>query len=104
MDWFQIGKGECHDGILSLCLFNLYAEYMLQEPCIDPWVGKIPWRRERVPTRVFWAGEFHELCSPWDRKSRTQLRLNISVEMLSKKKKNPQTKRNGSQSSLAHLL
>ena len=25
----------------------------------DPWVGKIPWRMERLPTPVFWAGEFH---------------------------------------------
>ena len=31
----------------------------------DPWVGKIPWRRERVPTPVFWPGEFHGLYSPW---------------------------------------
>ena len=23
----------------------------------DPWVGKIPWRRERLPTPVFWPGE-----------------------------------------------
>ena len=26
MDWFQIGKGVEHGGILSSCLFNLYAE------------------------------------------------------------------------------
>ena len=31
----------------------------------DPWVGKIPWRRERVPTPVFWPGEFQGLYSPW---------------------------------------
>ena len=30
-----------------------------------PWVGKIPWRRERLPTAVFWPGEFHGLYSPW---------------------------------------
>ena len=29
-----------------------------------PWVGKIPWRRERLPTPVFWPGEFHGLYSP----------------------------------------
>ena len=28
-DWFQIGKGVCQDCILSLCLFNLYAEYIM---------------------------------------------------------------------------
>ena len=27
-------------------------------PGFDPWVGKIPWRRERLPTPVFWPGEF----------------------------------------------
>ena len=34
----------------------------------DPWVGKIPWRRERLPAPVFWPGEFHGLYSLWDRK------------------------------------
>ena len=29
-DWFQIGKGLCQGCILSLCLFNLYAEYIMQ--------------------------------------------------------------------------
>ena len=26
----------------------------------DPWVKKIPWRRERLPTPIFFPGEFHE--------------------------------------------
>ena len=29
-DWFQIGKGICQGCILSLCLFNLYAEYIMR--------------------------------------------------------------------------
>ena len=29
-DWFQIGKGIHQDCILSLCFFNLYAEYILR--------------------------------------------------------------------------
>ena len=29
----------------------------------DPWVGKIPWRRKRLPRSVFWPGEFHGLQS-----------------------------------------
>ena len=28
-DWFQIGKGVCQGHILSLCLFNLHAEYIM---------------------------------------------------------------------------
>ena len=31
----------------------------------DPWVGKIPWRRERLPTPVLWPGEFYGLYNPW---------------------------------------
>ena len=34
-------------------------------PGFDPWVGKIPWRKERLPTPVFWPGEFHGLQIPW---------------------------------------
>ena len=30
MDWFKIGKGIRQGYILSLCLFNLYAEYIKQ--------------------------------------------------------------------------
>ena len=34
-------------------------------PGFDPRVGKIPWRRERLPTLVFWPGEFQGVYSPW---------------------------------------
>ena len=37
-------------------------------PGFDPWIGKIPWRREGLPTPVFWPGEFHGLFSLWGRK------------------------------------
>ena len=48
-------------------------------PGFDPWVGKIPWRRERLPTPVFWPGEFHALYSPWDcRELDTTERLSLS--------------------------
>ena len=30
MDWFQIGKGVCQGCILSPCLFNFYAEYIMR--------------------------------------------------------------------------
>ena len=35
---------------------------------VQSWVGKIPWRRERLPTPVFWPGEFYGLYSPWGHK------------------------------------
>ena len=47
-------------------------EYVCQcrKLLFDPWVGKIPWRREWLPTPVFLTGEFHEHkslvgYSPW---------------------------------------
>ena len=42
-------------------------------------VGKIPWRRERLPTPVFWLVEFHGLYSPWGHKeSDTTEQLSLS--------------------------
>ena len=35
MDWFQIGKGVCQGCILSSCLFNLYAEYIMRNTGLD---------------------------------------------------------------------
>ena len=35
MDWFQIGKGVYQICILSPCLFNLYAEYMMWNARLD---------------------------------------------------------------------
>ena len=35
MDWFQIGKGVHQGFILSLYLFNLYAEYIMQNAALD---------------------------------------------------------------------
>ena len=34
-DWFQIGKGVCQWCILSPCLFNLYAEYIMRNAGLD---------------------------------------------------------------------
>ena len=40
---------------------------------LDPWVGKIPWRRKWQPTTVFFPGKSHGWrslvgCSPWGHK------------------------------------
>ena len=35
MDWFQIGKGVPQGCILSPCLFNLYAEYIMWNARLD---------------------------------------------------------------------
>ena len=34
-DWFQIGKGVCQGCMLSPCLFNLYAEYIMRNTGLD---------------------------------------------------------------------
>ena len=35
MDWFKTGKGICQGCILSPCLFNLYAEYIMRNAGLD---------------------------------------------------------------------
>ena len=35
IDWFQIGEGVCQGCILSPCLFNLYAEYLMLNAGLD---------------------------------------------------------------------
>ena len=48
-----------------------------------PGLGRFPWRRERLPTLVFWPEEFHGLYSPWGRKeldTTQQLSLSQSSE------------------------
>ena len=35
MDWFKIGKGMHQGSILSLCLFNLYAEYIMRSSGLE---------------------------------------------------------------------
>ena len=54
-------------------LASLIAQLVNNPPAIrdtrfDSWVGKIPWKRVRLPTAVFWPGEFHGLYNLWGRK------------------------------------
>ena len=46
-EWFQIGKGVHQGCILSLCLFNLYEEYILQNAGLDKdWSWKSSWNQD----------------------------------------------------------
>ena len=47
MDWFKIGKGVRQGYILSPCLFNLYAEYIMQNARLDEAQGgiRIAWEK-----------------------------------------------------------
>ena len=72
------GAGTIEKPYATVKVINLYATLIaslvaqlvknrpaMRELGFDPWIGKIPWRRERLPTPVFWPGEFHGLYSPW---------------------------------------
>ena len=50
-------------------------------PGFDPWVGKILWRRERLPTPVFWPRESHGLYSPWGYKESDMTERLLEKEM-----------------------
>ena len=70
LDWedrFEKGMAT-HSSILGLPLQLSWQRIRLQcrRPGFDPWVGKIPWRR--LPTPIFWPGEFHGLYSSWGSK------------------------------------
>ena len=75
------GEGICYPlqyswaSLVAQLVNNLPA---MQKTWFDPWVGKILWRRERLPTPVFWSGEFHGLYSPQGHKeSGTTERLSV---------------------------
>ena len=50
-DWFQIGKGVPHGFILSLCLFNLYAEYMVRHAWLEEAQAGIKIARRNINNR-----------------------------------------------------
>ena len=41
----------------------------------------IPWRKERLPTPVFWPGEFHGLCIPWGHKELDTTELPVTTTL-----------------------
>ena len=62
---------------ITLVLWEKIAQLVknppaMQETRFTSWVGKIPWRKERLPTPVFWPREFHGRVARVS-KSQTQL-------------------------------
>ena len=47
-DWFQIGKGVCQGCVLSPCLFNLYAEYIMRNTGLDEAQAEIKIARRNI--------------------------------------------------------
>ena len=52
-DWFQIGKGVCQGRILSPCLFNLYAEYIMRNAGLDEAQARIKIARRNINNRRY---------------------------------------------------
>ena len=48
IDWLKIGKGVQQGGILSPCLFNLYAEYTMQNARLDESQDRIKTARRNI--------------------------------------------------------
>ena len=64
-DWFQIGKGVLQGCILSLCLFNLYAEYIMRNAGLDEAQAGIKIARRNI-NNLRYADNNH----PYSRKQR----------------------------------
>ena len=63
-DWFQIGKGVCQGCILSPCLFNLYAEYIMRNTRVEEAQTGIKIARRNV-SNLRYAADY-----PYGRKQR----------------------------------
>ena len=83
------GRKSAGEGIgypLQYSWASLVAQLVKNPPAMwETWVRslvrKIPWRRERLPTPVFWPGIFHGLYSPWGcEESDTTERLSLSLQ------------------------
>ena len=59
---FEPQVGCSYASLMAPMVKNLPA---IQKPRFDPWVRKIPWRSEHLPTMALWPGEFRGLYSPW---------------------------------------
>ena len=91
------GSGKFHEEGIGYQLQYSWASLVAQlvkkkvlpqcsRPGFNPWVGKIPRRRGRLPTPVLWPGEFHELYSPWGHKELDMLEqlsilLNVTIKL-----------------------
>ena len=57
MDWFQIGKGAPQAYILSPCLFNLYAEYIMWNAKLDETQARIKIARRNINDLIRYADD-----------------------------------------------
>ena len=52
-DWFQLGKGVCQACILSLCLFNLYAENIMRNAGLEEAQAGIKIARRNINNQIY---------------------------------------------------
>ena len=52
-DWFQIGKGVCQGCILSPCLFNFYAEYIMRNAGLEEAQAGIKIARRNINNLIY---------------------------------------------------
>ena len=77
MDWFQIGKGVCQACMLSPCLFNLYAEYIVWNAGLDEAQAGIKFTGRNVNTFRYSDDTSHMAESEEELKS---LLMKVKVE------------------------
>ena len=84
-DWFQIGKGVCQGCIMSPCLFNFYAEYIMRNPGLEGAQAgiKIPGRNINnlryidTTTRMAESEELKSILKVKEESEKVALNLNI---------------------------
>ena len=83
-----IGLSTQHNPPLQYSWASLVVQLVKHLPAMwetgfNPWVGKISWGRERLPSPVFWPGEFHGLYIPRGHKgSDTTDQLSLALSRL----------------------
>ena len=60
-DWFQIGKAVCQGCILSPCLLNLHAKYIMQNAGMDESQAGIKITRRNIYSRIIYNSQCMEI-------------------------------------------
>ena len=86
VEYLSLGFGHCFPKFWASFVAQLVKNLLKWgRPEFDSWVGKIPWRRKRLPTPVFWPGEYYWLYSPWGCKESDMTEpLSLSMEFWNK--------------------
>ena len=61
VDWFQIGKGVCQGCILSPCLFNFYAEYIIRNAGLEEAQAGIKIAGRNINNLRYWYLRCHQI-------------------------------------------